>query len=407
MPARILRLHPDGELDVLGTEVLGGPRGCAVHNGGLYVSVKGGYHAHIDRYDLRTGRRTVIVDGLPSGGWHEPGGPVFSPRDGLMYFAQGSVSRNGVVLPQGFTVDLAKHPYDHDVPGQDVTLTGNNVWSRDPLAPFPFLTETGPFKPFGTPAGKGEVIKGRIKCSSGLWRSRPDGSELELLAWGLRNPYGLAFNEQGELYASDNDLEEKGERAVRDDPDRVWHIRNAAAPHGSVNTPDWYGFPEICADGLPAWHEKHLPTKGKAAEPLIENPPPWAGPPVFLEKPHTCLTQMDFCRSDEFGNRGELFLTEFGTYAPLNTPDSEALHRGFCVVRINIDTGLGERFLYNRLPGPASYHPGSGGLERPVDCKFGPDGRSLYVLDFGVNAVKKGYVVAYAHTGVLWRVTRI
>lgn len=141
------------------------------------------------------------------------------------------------------------------MPGQDVTLTGNNVWSRDPLAPFPFLTETGPFKPFGTPAKKGEVIKGEVKCSSGLWRSRPDGSGLELLAWGLRNPYGLAFNEQGELYASDNDLEEKGERAVRDDPDRVWHIRNAATPHGSVTTPDWYGFPEICADGLPAWKD--------------------------------------------------------------------------------------------------------------------------------------------------------
>lgn len=30
-------------------------------------------------------------------------------------------------------------------------------------------------------------------CPEGLWRCRPDGSGLELLAWGLRNPYGLAF----------------------------------------------------------------------------------------------------------------------------------------------------------------------------------------------------------------------
>ncbi|GAA0393480.1 hypothetical protein GCM10009530_51070 [Microbispora corallina] len=49
-----------------------------------------------------------------------------------MYFAQGSASQNGVCLPQGFTVDLAKHPKACDVPGQDVTLTGNDVWSRDP-----------------------------------------------------------------------------------------------------------------------------------------------------------------------------------------------------------------------------------------------------------------------------------
>jgi hypothetical protein len=62
---------------------------------------------------------------------------------------KGLVSQQGVVLPQGFTVDLAKQTYAHDVPGQDVTLTGNNVWSRDPFMPYLYLTETGAFKPFG------------------------------------------------------------------------------------------------------------------------------------------------------------------------------------------------------------------------------------------------------------------
>ncbi|MBV8234429.1 MAG: hypothetical protein JO075_01895, partial [Acidimicrobiia bacterium] len=368
--------------------------------------VKGGYHAHLDRYDLKTKERTVLVDGLPSGGWHEPSDPVFGP-DGLIYFGNGSVSQNGVCLPQGFTVDLAKHPEACDVPGQDVTLTGNNVWSRDPTMPFPFLAETGPFKPFGTPAKKGEVIRGQVKCSSGLWRCHPDGSGLELLAWGLRNPYGLAFDEAGELYASDNDFEEKGEQAIADDPDRIWHVKNATAPHGSVATPSWYGFPDLCGDGLPAWHESHRPRKGKAAEPLLEDPPPWAGPAAYLEKPHSCMTHMEFCRSDAFGHHGELFLAQFGTYAPHNTPDPAALDRGFRVLRINMQTGVGEPFLRNREPGPASAHPGSAGLERPVDCKFHPDGRSLYVLDFGVTAVAPTHVVAYARTGVVWRVTRI
>ena len=74
---------------------------------------------------------------------------------------------------------------------------------------------------------------------------------------------------------------------------------------------------------------------------------------------------------------------------------------------IDLASGTGEPFLRNREPGPASYHPGSGGLERPVDCKFHPDGRSLYVLDFGVTRVAPTHVVAYARTGVLWRVTKI
>ena len=94
MPARILRLAPDGVVTEVGEEPLGGPRGVAVHGDGLFVSDKGGYHSRIVRHDLVTGERTVVVDELPDGGWHEPGGPVFGP-DGLMYFGQGSVSQNG------------------------------------------------------------------------------------------------------------------------------------------------------------------------------------------------------------------------------------------------------------------------------------------------------------------------
>ena len=253
----------------------------------------------IVKYHLQTETLTVLIDKLPSGGWHEPGGPLFGP-DGLMYFGNGSVSQQGVILPAGFTVDIAKHPLAHDVPGQDVTLTGNNVWSRDPRMPYPYLTQTGPFKPFGETAKKGEVIKGSVFCSSGVWRSRPDGSEMELLAWGIRNPYGMAINEAGELYVADNDFEEKGERAVAHDPDRIWHIKNASQPFGQVKTPDWYGFPDICADGLPVNHPSHLPQKGEAAELFLENPPAWAGPAAFLEKPHSCLCKMDFSASYAF-----------------------------------------------------------------------------------------------------------
>jgi hypothetical protein len=148
-----------------------------------------------------------------------------------------------------------------------------------------------------------------------------------------------------------------------------------------------------------------MPEKGQAAEPLIEAPPPWAGPAVFLETPHSCLCKMDFCRSDTFGHRGELFLAEWGTLAPLNSPRPDDLNNGFKIVRIDVHAGRAETFLRNRQPGPASAH-GGGGIERPVDCKFHPDGRSLYVLDFGAVTVKDFTMLAWAHTGVLWRITR-
>ncbi|KAB8127048.1 hypothetical protein F9U64_18720 [Gracilibacillus oryzae] len=404
LPPRILKMDSSGNVEVFAVETLGGPRGVTYHDGYIYVSYKGGYLARIVRYDVKTREREVLIEDIPSGGWHEPGGPVFSPVDGLMYFANGSVSQNGVNLPAGFTVDLAKHPHAHDIPGQDVTLTGNNVTTRDPLMPFPFLTETGPFKPFGTPAKKGEKVKGELWCTTGLWRSKPDGSDVELLAWGIRNPYGLAFSEDGELYASDNCLEEKGERAIAGDPDRIWHIRNVKSPHGSIKKPDWYGFPELRADGVPVWDERAKPEKGMPAEQLIEDLPEWAGPPVYLEKPHSAMTKMDFSRSDEFGFRGELFVTEWGTYAPLNSPHERDKDNGFQVARVDVKTGKAEVFLRNKQQNDPN-RP-KGGIERPVDCKFHPDGKSLYVLDFGHSPVTEGLVQAYGHTGVLWKITK-
>ena len=401
LPARILTLSPDGRLGSLGDEPLAGPRHLALADGAAFVSEKGGHTSRIVRIDLATLERTVVVDGLPDGGWHEPGGPVLGP-DGLLYFGQGSVAQNGVILPQGFTVDLARHPRTHDIPGQDVTLTGNNVTTYDPTKPYPYYAHTGPFKPFGEPAREGEVIRGELKCSSGIWRSHLDGSGMELLAWGVRNPYGMAFGDDGHLYVSDNDYEETGDRAVANDPDRVWRIDIAQQPHGSVTTPAWYGYPDICGDGLPVWHDAHLPTRGQPARQLIADPPPWAGPAAYLEKPHSCMTGMDACRNDTFGRRGKLFVAEWGTLAPLNSPRPEDLDHGFRVVAVDTSDGTAETFVQNRHPGPASSQ-GSAGLERPVDVKFASDG-SLYVLDFGVSGVDDARMVSYGHTGVLWRV---
>ncbi len=88
----------------------------------------------------------------------------------------------------------------------------------------------------------------------------------------------------------------------------------------------------------------------------------------------------------------------------MNSPRPEDLDHGFRVVEVHPATGTAEPFLRNRHPGPASAH-GSGGVERPVDVKFGPDG-SMYVLDFGVSTVDVQKQLSYGRTGVLWRVRR-
>ena len=406
MPPRILTYDPQtNALDVFATEELAGPRGFAFIGDDVYVSAKGGYFTRIVRYNRHTRERSILLENMPDGGWHEPGGPVVGP-DGLLYFGQGSVSLQGIPGPADFTVDVAKHPLAHDVPGVDITLTGNNDWSRHPSAAYPFLVETGAYHAYGVPAKKGEVVKGELWCNTGIWRCKPDGTEVELIAWGVRNPWGMVFGDDGELYVADLCMEEKDPRPVGQDPGKIWRITSARQPHGTVKVPDWYGFPEICGDGLPVWHDAHAPRRGPRPTPLIENPPEWAGPAVYLNEPHTGNGSLDYCRYDAFGHRGELFLCQFGTYWPLNSMRPEHEHNGFNVVRVDPKTGTGVEFMRNRLPGPASAHPGTGGLERPVDCTFSPDGKSLYVLDFGLNTALKSNLFAYAHTGVLWRVTR-
>ena len=273
-----------------------------------------------------------------------------------------------------------------------------------PTTVYPYYAQTGPYKPFGTPAKAGEVIKGNKFCTTCIMRSRPDGSDPELLAWGVRNPWGMAFDTKGDLYVADLCMKEKGDRSVGEDPGKVWHIKKAREPFGSVTTPDWYGFPEIAGGGLPVWDDKHAPNRGVRAKPL-KDPPPWAGPAAWLTEPHAVHGKLDFCRFDAFGRKGKMFLCIFGAYYPLNSMRPEHRDRGFYVNCIDSETKQAETFMHNKHPGPATEH-GSGGIERPVDCKFSPDGRSLYVLDFGRHVAYRSTVVAYARTGVLWKITR-
>jgi hypothetical protein len=81
---------------------------------------------------------------------------------------------------------------------------------------------------------------------------------------------------------------------------------------------------------------------------------------------------------------------------------------GFRVVRVEVDTGVMHDFAVNRgeeANGPASWL-GRGGLERPVAARFSPDGKALYVVDFGVLTIRDGKIRPRQGTGVLWRIER-
>ena len=79
--------------------------------------------------------------------------------------------------------------------------------------------------PFGTEIEPGQVIKGNVKCTGSILRCNPDGSELEVVAWGLRNPYGIAFHPDGRLFAMEHGIDERSGRYIVGDREDLYKIR--------------------------------------------------------------------------------------------------------------------------------------------------------------------------------------
>jgi hypothetical protein len=82
---------------------------------------------------------------------------------------------------------------------------------------------TGAFSPFGRATTPGQKVPGRVPCSGAILRVRPEGGKVELVAWGLRNPFGLAFSPSGELFVTDNSYDERGSRPIWGTGDLLIH----------------------------------------------------------------------------------------------------------------------------------------------------------------------------------------
>jgi glucose/arabinose dehydrogenase len=394
-PPRLLKVAANGQTTTVATGDKNGPwSGLSFYRGQFYVA-EGGTMAGGRLLQISpAGRITALVEDLPTRGDHFTTGPVIG-RDGYLYFGQGTATNSGVVGTDNFRFGwLARNPTFHDIPCRDVTLTGQNFTTDNPFTPeVKDRATTGPFSPFGQPVQAGQVIRGQLPCSGAILRLPVTGGDLELVAWGLRNPFGLAFAPDNTLFVTDNGYDDRGSRPVYGAGDYLWAIKPGT----------WYGWPDYSA-GQPL-NTSDYETRHQDPQFLLAQHPNKPPRPVAELGVHSSANGLDFSRNPAFGHVGEAFIAEFGDQAP----ETGRIYGpvGYKVVRVNVAKGVVEDFAVNRgrTNGPASMHR-HGGLERPIAVRFDPKGEALYVVDFGIMPITEKGPAPKQGTGVIWKITK-
>lgn len=232
---------------------------------------------------VEDGRATTLFDGLPCCyvGMHGPNGIAFGP-DGYGYFGVGGRADHGEIL-------LEENQGEQD--------------ERQPL-------------------------------EASLLRFAPDGSLLETYARGFRNPYDIAWDALGQLYATDNGRD--GNRDAGDNPPDELHLVTPGGEHGYpyFDCPVCFGAP----DGV------------EVISPLFELPP------------HSAATGLTAYLHDQFpGYYNDLFVVLWSAF--------EGAQR---VLRVGADRHEISAFAT--------------GFAQPIDVTAGPDG-SLYVADYATGII--------------------
>ena len=483
---RILKLdHQTGNLSILTDRLLAPPIGdIKFYQGMIFVSNAG----KISVVDPIKGSVQDIIAGLPSGGDHKTNQIAFGP-DGRMYFGQGSATNSGVVGIDNGLPDLGwleNAPQIHDIPAKTITLTGTNYSTSNILSPGPknitsselsnsnnFIVKvtnspykskfdnnsknnntnilanvtTGAFKAYGNSTKKGEKINGNLFCNACILSSKPDGTDLKLVAWGIRDPEGLTFDKNNKLIVTVQGDDERGSRPIANDHDRIYKIDI----NNNTEQGKFYGWPDYAYSGgknndneMPVNNPIFQSNKSnKSIDLLIENPPA-VEKKVFADAGWgSIVTQAAISKTNssivnntnssninnKFGFEDKVFFAERGSFAPItktasnkgpmesviennNTITGQVVPGtnntiGQKILALDTNNGKVEDFISLKKPDPTF---------RPIGITFSNEGDSMYIASLGKQEVRATLpngtplpipqTWIYQNTGVIWKVSK-
>jgi hypothetical protein len=314
---------------------------------------------------------------------------------------------------------LRDHSGFHDQTLTDLKIGGYRFDTEDPEAgPLnPDKVNTAPFNPFRMSNQRIKAAKGG-KPGAAIYSVSPEGGDLRVEAHGLRHPRGLAFNEFGNLYASNQGMELRGTRPVKDDPDVVVRIP-LSANFGPVTTAPpatWFGWPDYSADLVSITDARFQPppallgrTGYRELSPLIDYReteldvadretllsavlPSLSGAAGMAFVPESAPAELE-------DYKGMLVVALHGDRAPFATSGLPLIQPvGYKLVVIDPERRVVRDFIYN----VAGRKRDERMLDRPIDVAFAPDG-AMYVLDMGEMRLRDGQQRVKPGTGALYR----
>src|SRR5688572_21178741 len=404
-----------------GFRIYGPVGGIAVNDGKVYVS-----HRDKDDFGVITaftydGKHTTIVGKLPAQGDYGMGDVAIDPNFGRLWFGVGAATNSGVVGLDNWAAGWVKnHPNFSDrpwlPPGQAVLkLLGYRFDTPNPLAGLfggNDVAGTAPFQPFNS------RYRGRIpraennRPTAAVFSCDAQGGGLRVEAYGIRYPRGIAFDEYGSPFMTNNGMELRGTRPVKDDPDAVLSIAPGV----------WYGWPDYSAHLRPISSEEFRPpeemlvTYQELNEVIDHRGSGLTEPSQFRNQlvqavlpPLSGAAGMAFVPNvgplSVFNGHAIVALS--GDRAPFATSGRKLRGpTGYRVVRVNsVDKEVAE-FVRNTAGVPRSrqklsYH--HVGLERPMSVKFDMSDGSMYIVDFGVLEMRKGKEFVKERTGRIFK----